>query len=117
VVEMIEILSNGNYGREIESLEGLKEVIKEYVLDPRLEMDGNFIYNPEWKSEQIAEKYKGCSMIFGRFLNVAHVFRIITDDKNLIKEFKILIDNNKKNERYQSLRKALIENKVLFNVK
>jgi len=57
--------------------------------------------------EDLKEKYKDCSTIFGNFLELSHVFNIITDDETLIAEIEELVNENKKHPEYQNARTSL----------
>lgn len=104
---MLEIESNGSkwFGQQPDSIEKLKDVLKNYTLDPAFERCGNFVNRkPQWVRKELIEKYKGCTIIFGNFLALSHVFRIITDDEEFISEMEALINENKKRPEYQEAR-------------
>lgn len=114
---MIKIISNGHdknspaWINKPSTIDDLKEVLTKYTLDPTFERYGNFInHRPQWKKD-CAEKYKNCSVVFGNFLTLSHVFNIITDDKKLLKELGILIESNKSSKEYIEAKEQLIANK------
>jgi hypothetical protein len=108
---MIEILSNGSkwFGELPDTIENLLDGLSKYPLDPVFEEYGNFVnHNPEWLNPEIAEKYKGCALIAGNFMEVSHVFRIVTDDSELINKLVEAINKNKETKEYQQFRRELI---------
>jgi len=109
---MIEIVSNGSkwYGQQPDIIETLLEVLSKNTLDPKFEKYGNFIQrNPNWLKKEIAEKYKGCTVIFGNFYSLSHVFNIITDEEELIQQLEKAINKNKQKQEYQELRKIILQ--------
>ena len=104
---MLIINSNGSkwFEQPSDSIDNLKEVLKYYALDPKFEKHGNFVNrNPQWVTEDLKEKYKGCSTIFGNFLEISHIFSIITNDEKLLAEIEELVNENKKRPEYQDAR-------------
>lgn len=72
------------------SLEHIKELLRTYTLEKFSEI----VLKPTWINKEFAEKYKGCSEIIGNFVEYSNAFKIITDDKALIKLFKVLFSLN-----------------------
>lgn len=72
------------------TLENIKEKLQKYTLE---DFSG-IVLKPTWITLESAEKFKGCSTISGNFKEYSNAFYIITDDKDLIKEFQTLYDNN-----------------------
>jgi len=108
---MIKIISNGSkfYGQEPDTIEILLDVLKKETLDPYWEKLGNFVdRNPNWLKKEAKEKYKDCTVIFGNFSSVSHVFNIITDEEELIQKLEQAINNNKQTVEYQELRKTIV---------
>lgn len=100
---MIEILSNGSKwaGEPDDTIDELIRVLEEYTLDPKFEGYGNFVNrNPQWRTEEIEERYNGCTVIFGNFLSYSHVFNIVTDDEDMICQIEKLVEENKKRHAY-----------------
>lgn len=101
---MIEILSNGSkwYGQKPDTLEQLIDVLGEYALDPTFEKYGNFVmeYKPlKWTEKN--SQYKGCASFFGNFYSLSHVFRIITDELEIIERITAAIRANQHTEAYR----------------
>jgi hypothetical protein len=90
---MLIIHSNGSKwaGQEPDSIDVLKDRLRNYTLDKSFEDYGNFCY-----------KDKGVYRLFGNFKNLSHVFRIDTDDKALVNEMRRLIKANKKRPDYNN---------------
>lgn len=109
---MIQINSNGSkwYGQEPDPIEVLFQVLENNTLDPTFEKYGDFVNrNPHWLKKEAAEKYKGCTVISGNFATLSHVFNIITDDEELIRNFEVLVNNNKQRPEYQEIKKDILE--------
>lgn len=78
----------------------------EHEVRPDLEDYGNHInYTPKWTNPEVAEKYKGCVMIFS-----SPYVRLITDEKKLIERCAQAINEYKKTEEYQEQRKNYLKN-------
>lgn len=93
-----------------DSAENIIKDLAQYTLDPIFEKYGNFVNrSPEWLSEDAAEKYKGCSLIFGNFLNYSHAFRVVTDDDALIERLSAAIEANKCRPEYEAARRIVKE--------
>lgn len=84
-----------------DTAENILNDIARYTLDPVFEKYGDFVnHNPSWLDKESAEKYKGCTVIFGNFLYYSHAFNIITDDENIIKAFEDAVKKNKSTSEY-----------------
>lgn len=99
------ILSNKNrhYGYTPITLESLIEDLQTYALDPVFEKYGNFIteYNPkQWTDDN--SKYKGYKHIFGNFFSYSNVFRILTNDEQVIDRLTVLIRQNQTMSNYHA---------------
>jgi hypothetical protein len=114
---MIQILSNGSkwYGQEPDSINQLLEVLKNEPLDRRFEKYGNFIYIIR-ESDTIdpctcPKEWIGSTMFSGNFLTISHVFRILTDEQEIINKLTIAIRENQQRQDYlnQSLEEPLIK--------
>lgn len=92
--------------------ENILKDLAEYTLDPVFEEYGNFVYMPTWCDKEAADKYKGLTAISGNFLTLSHAFRLLTDDKQLIKELTEAIRKNQKTEEYKQARVRLMERKT-----
>lgn len=76
------------------TLENIKDKIEKYTLE-----DFSYVSeNPGWLGKA-KDKYKGCGQILGNFEEYSNAFSIITDDKNLIDEFKTLFAKNRAKNR------------------
>lgn len=92
-----------------DTAENILHDLENYTLDPVFELYGNFINpKPEWKSEVVAERYAGCTSIFGNFLTLSHAFRLVTDDTILISRFSAAIKRNKATAEYQAAREKML---------
>lgn len=89
-----EIISNGSHmaGSGPSSIDDLKTALKEYALDRRFEMCGNFHQDEGF----------GVTRFFGNFFNLSHVFQIRTNDAELIASLVALIAANKQRPDYTS---------------
>lgn len=108
---MLEIFSNGSKwaGENPDSIETLCDVLTKWSLDPVFEKYGNFIQtNPEWVNPIYTEKYKGCTYFTGNFKTLSHVFRIVTDEPEVIKILTKLIHDNQHTEEYQNYKREMI---------
>jgi hypothetical protein len=106
---MLTINSNDSkwYGQQPDTIEELKEALKNYTLDPIFERYGDFVNRtPIWDNPEYKEKYKGCTLIWGNFLTLSHVFNIVTDDELLIGEIEALVAENKKRPEYLTAKKG-----------
>lgn len=83
--------------------------LERYTLDPVFEDYGNFVYTPTWVNEKTAEEYKGLTAISGNFLTYSHAFRLLTDDKELIRELETAIRKNQETEEYKQAKVRLIK--------
>lgn len=84
--------------------------LEKYTLDPVFEYYGNFVNrSPEFVHPEGVQKYAGCTVIWGNFLNLSHVFRVITDDQALISRFADAIERNKATPEYQDARARMID--------
>lgn len=111
---MLEIKSNGNkwIGTdtpwrtvEPETIEALVEVLKQYPLDPSFEKYGNFIdHNPQFIKPAAQAKYAGCTAFFGNFYTYSHVFRIYTDEPEVIEMLSTAIRANLSTKEYRQAR-------------
>ena len=102
---MLIINSNGSksFEQQPDTIEELKEVLKNHTLDPIFELYGNFVNRtPGWDDTELNKRYKGCATIFGNFLTLSHGFNIITDDEQLIIEIEGIVTENKKRPEYQA---------------
>jgi hypothetical protein len=111
---MLEILANGSkwHGQQPDTIDQLIKVLNNHVLDPRFEDYGDFIdSNPEWVKQEYQEKYEGCTMFFGNFLEVSHVFRVITDEQNIIDRLTKAILANKQTDEYKKYKTQKDESK------
>jgi len=95
---MIKITSNGSKwaGESPDSIEVLKQRLKENTLSPFFEGYGNFV-----------EPYGDITCISGNFLDISHVFDIKTDDENFIEEMTKLIRANQKTDKYREEKNRL----------
>jgi hypothetical protein len=112
---MLEILSNGSkwFGELPDTLETLLDALSKYPLDPVFEDYGDFVnLNPEWLSPEVTEKYKGCALIAGNFMEISHVFRFVTDDIDLIEKFSNAINRNKQTTEYKQHKQYYEERKL-----
>ena len=80
------------------TLENIKEKLKTYTLE-----DFSFICeHPQWLinrglvDKEFLDKFGHCAEILGNFVEFSNAFKIYTDDKKLIEEFKVLFAENKK---------------------
>lgn len=81
-----------------------------YTLDPTFELYGDFVNpSPEWLSTENAEKYAGCTMIFGNFYGYSHAFRLVTDDAALIARISAAVQRNKARPEYQQARQKMLD--------
>jgi hypothetical protein len=122
---VIKIISNGSKwaGQEPDTIEELLNALNRYTLDPTFEKYGNFVNSdPVWLKPEVAEKYKGCTVIFGNFIDCSHVFRIVTDDAEIIAALSEAIERNKETAEYKTFKKELfdseqkkLEARKLFN--
>ena len=109
---MLIINSNGSKwcGQPPDTIDELKDALKNYTLDPAFEQYGNFVNRaPKWDKPELNERFKGCTTIFGNFLTYSHVFSIITNDEHLINEIEGLVAENKERPEYRAA-KADISN-------
>lgn len=81
------IHSNG--GGLTQPIEALYAALEEYTLDRTFEMYGNFI-----------EMRDGKAHLFGNFFDYSHVFRLETDDQDLIDRLASAIEANKAKPTY-----------------
>jgi len=88
------IHSNGSkwYGELSDTIEKLLEVLAEEPLDRKFEAYGDFCYS--------LEDLSGGVRFFGNFFELSHVFRIDTNDLDLIKKLAAAIDTNKQMPGY-----------------
>lgn len=94
-----------------DTAENILRDLESYTLDPVFELYGNFINPaPEWLSEVVAERYAGCTSIFGNFLTLSHAFRLVTDDPVLISSLSAAVERNKATPEYQAARKKMLAN-------
>jgi hypothetical protein len=110
---MLEILNDVTHpdypwSRIPDTIENIMKDLREYTLDPTFERYGNFINrNPVWVKPEIAEKYAGCTSIFGNFFSFSHAFRLVTDDEQLIVQFEQAVNENKQRESYRQAKTAI----------
>jgi hypothetical protein len=99
---MINIMSNGSkwMGENPDTIEKLCEVLKNYPLDRTFEDYGNFII-----TDGVTTTF------FGNFLNLSHVFNIITDEIEIIELLTGLILENRKRTDYLSQDLGHLKNK------
>lgn len=89
-----------------DTAENILRDLESFTLDPVFELYGNFINPaPVWMSEVVAERYAGCTSIFGNFLTLSHAFRLVTDDPVLISRLSAAVERNKATKEYQAARK------------
>jgi len=94
-------------GQQPDTIDGLKETLKNYTLNPMFEQYGDFVNRtPTWDDPELDEKFKGHTTIFGNFLTHSYAFRITTDDEQLISEIEALVAENKKRPEYQAAKAA-----------
>ena len=90
--------------------ENILQDLDAYTLDPTFELYGDFVNpSPEWLSTENAEKYAGCTMIFGNFYGYSHAFRLVTDDAALIARISAAVQRNKARPEYQQARREMID--------
>jgi len=109
---MIKIISNGSKwaGQQPATIEELLTVLAKYPLDPTFEKYGNFINpHPTWLKKEAAELYKGCTTIFGNFMECSHVFNVITDDSDTIAALSKAIEANKETAEYKAFKQRIAE--------
>lgn len=89
--------------------ENILHDLAHYTLDPIFELYGDFVDPaPEWLDDAAAEKYAGCTSIFGNFLTYSHAFRLVTDDPGLIARLTAAIDRNRATPEYQAAREKAL---------
>ena len=95
------IHSNGSKwaGEDPDTIEQLIAVLGREHLDPKFELYGGFI--------QRGESWPGVRF-FGNFENLSHVFRIDTDDPQVIQVLTTAIEANVQTPAYQDARRRLI---------
>lgn len=86
------------------TLESIKEMLDMYTLTGFSSM----VIKPTWCTKAAKEKFEGCSTIAGNFNEYSNAFYIITDDKNVINDFKPYF-NGKVYERYDIEKKRYIK--------
>lgn len=90
--------------------ENILQDLDAYTLDPTFELYGDFVNpSPEWLSTENAEKYAGCTMIFGNFYGYTHAFRLVTDDAALIARISAAVQRNKARPEYQQARRKMLD--------
>jgi len=103
------ILSNGSKwaGSVPDGLETLLEVLSKDVLDPKFEKYHcwrPYTYTPEVKGVETADYLRpwvGAKTFFGNFLNLSHVFNIISVDPEVIGKLEQAIQKNVVRAEYQ----------------
>ncbi|QSF43506.1 hypothetical protein [Paenibacillus tianjinensis] len=118
VVHTTEILSNNarHYGFIPDTIDTLIEKMNTYTLDPTFEEYGNFAtdFNPKmWTDEN--KKYKGMTCFFGNFHSLSNVFRIYTNDPEVIDRLTQAIRSNQLTEAYRAARVEIEERKNEWN--
>ena len=89
--------------------ENILHDLARYALDPVFELYGNFINPaPEWLSQEAADKYAGCTIISGNFLDYSHAFSLVTDDPGLISRLSAAVAQNKATQEYQAARQKML---------
>ncbi len=101
---MTEILSNGSKwgGEEPDTIEQLIEVLKTHTIQEWF-FEKYLVKHTEKRTVSVLcpiRKEKGNYIFFGNFEEVSHVFRIITDDLEVIKSLRTAIMNNKGWKKY-----------------
>jgi hypothetical protein len=102
------IESNGSkfLGEEVDGIEVLKERLKDCTLHPMFEAFGDFIQSPE-EVEFIkpCPELEGLHLIWGNFHDISHVFRVWTNDLELVEELTALINLNKESQGYKDAKR------------
>lgn len=111
-----EIKSNGSksYGQLPDTIEDLLNVLESETLDPTFEDFGNFIH--EYKPIRVTENNKyllGCTSFSGNFRYYSHVFRVITNDKEIIEKLTTAIQKNQQTEEYKQAKIEYLAEKKL----
>lgn len=92
-----------------DTLDNILQDLEEYALDPVFELYGDFVNPaPEWISQDAAEKYSGCTLIYGNFRELSHAFNLVTDEPEIINRLRDAIDENRKRPDYQQARKKAL---------
>ena len=90
---------------------GTIESIKELLTMYHLTGFSSIVLKPTWLSKEAREQFEGCSTIVGNFVEYSNAFYIITDDTELLNEFKPYF-RRKVYERYDcSSKKYILEEK------
>lgn len=91
-----EILSNGSKwaGQSPDPIEALLARLESETLDPRFEHYGGFVDTLD----------DGRTTFFGNFGTYSHVFNIITDDEDVVRELTAAIRANQQTQAYVELR-------------
>jgi len=83
------------------SIEVLLQVLAEHALDKTFEKYGNFIERNVVLRDG-TKLPEGTVIFFGNFRSYSHVFRIVTDDTEIIQQLTNAINENKLREDYIS---------------
>lgn len=111
---MIEIMSQvtnpaARWSFVPDTVDNILQDLEEYTLDPVFELYGDFVNpSPEWLNQDAAEKYSGCTLIYGNFLSLSHAFQLVTDEPETISRLRDAIDENRKRPDYQQARKKAL---------
>ena len=91
-----------------DTIERIARDLAEHTLDPVFEEYGDFCdHTPELLTKEAAEKYAGCVIFWGNFLDYSGVFDVITSDKEIIAKLSELIARNKATPEYIAARRDL----------
>lgn len=118
---MLEIFANGScwVHEKPMPIEALYKALTEHTLDPRYESYGGFINrNPNWINPNTAEKYAGCALLSGNFLDYTHAFNLVTDDEDIISRVEALVAENIKRPDYVKVKGELgrCQNCIFFDI-
>lgn len=117
---MLEIISNGSkwFGEAPDTINDLIKVMGEHTLDPIYEKSGGIINaHPHWCSEKSAKKYNGCTIFSGNFIDISHVFYIVTDEQPVIAQLSKVILTNINSAAYKEAKIAAEKEAIQNNRK
>ena len=109
ITPTIHIESNGSHclGDKPDSIEDLLKMLGSAPLNRLFEAYGNF-YSPhpcfcdQWGNHNHTSGNEGLAGFFGNFFSFSHVFRIFTDDPELIRTLRAAIEANQQRADYLS---------------
>lgn len=96
------------------TIESLLETLAQYALDPRFEEAGSLIEGPLTPADFVMPNLAppemlGKTMFFGNFYELSAVFRLYTDDPDLIARLTKAIRDNQASPAYQAAKAEIAE--------